>query len=265
MKTDGINFNLPKVALGSSGAIYLIDADNQRLVKHRMSSDERTIIDFDRLPDLYGQKLLIYNWHDHEQADIPLTRAARMEIYDLIILPEELINLRTIPSDEKCYRLNQESQKNGFGYFVADQDTSDRIQGKLATVDIAGQEFFIDMRMGQLRPKDDFGSFIAFEDIAPWDDGDKAVFLYNTKSKSVFNPHWDVAKDKSDIIAVQTRSMANMDPVGLARRLDKEDGSFLDRCVFLAKQKAAILPIEKTIFRDLPIREESTKQANRRR
>lgn len=265
MSAESINFNLPKVALGTSGAIFLIDAENRRLIKHRASGEGRVIIDLNSLPEVYGQKLLIYSTHEHKHVDIPLTKAAKMEGYDLIVLPEKLLSLRQVPLDDECYEFNQSSSKNGWGFFVADQDTCDRIQGKLAILDIAGQEFFIDMRMWQLRPKDEFSSYISLEDIGPWQDGDIATFLYDTRTKFVFNPHWDVASAKADIVAVQTRSINNLDPVGFARRLNREDGYFLDRSVFLARQQAKILPIEKTEFRDVSIKEEVKKNIGRKR
>lgn len=240
------NFYLPKAVIGELGVIFLIDAQQRRLIQNAIFPPN--VIELDSLPKFKGEHVMIYDWEKHNHVDVPLKKAFKSDDRELILLPKELTGLARTPSDKECKRINLESRDNGYGFYLANQALNERLMGKLPTIAIGGDAFYIDVRVGQLRHKDDPSAFISLDEISPYEQDGKATFLYSPEKRSVFHPDWRSTGIPDGVLAVQTLSIAHLDPVGLARYLGRQDGYYLDRYAFQAEQKAAIVPLAETNF-----------------
>ena len=246
MDTNPFNFYLPKVAIGELGVIFLIDAQQRRLIQNAIFPPN--VIELDALPKFKGEHVMIYDWEKHNHLDVPLKKAFKSDDRELILLPKELTSLARTPSDKECARINLESRDSGYGFYLANQALNERLMGKLPTIIIAGDAFYIDVRVGQLRHKDDPSAFISLDEISPYEQDGKATFLYSPGIRSVFHPDWRATGIPDGVLAVQTPSIAHLDPVGLARYFERQDGYYLDRYAFQPEQKAAIIPLAETNF-----------------
>jgi len=133
---------------------FLVDAEKRRFIHYPILP--ANIIEFDKLPEFNGNHILIYDWARHNHLDVPLEKALKSEDYECILIETAITNLRLTPSKGECEKINRESRENGKGYLLANRALDERLLGKLPTVDIDGQIFYVDYRLGQLRPKDDF-------------------------------------------------------------------------------------------------------------
>ena len=246
MDTNPFNINLPKVVIGELGVVFLIDAPQRTLIQN--GTFPPNTIALDKLPKFKGQHVMVYDWVQHNHLDVPLKKAFKSDDRELILLPKELTALAQTPSDEECHRINLESRENGYGFHLANQELNDRLMGKLPTIEMAGHTFYIDVRLWQLRLKDDPLTSISLDEISPYEHDVKATFLYSPSTRSVFHPDWRATGIPDGVFAVQTPSIVHLDPVGLARYFKKQDGYYLDRYNFRAEQRAVIVPLAETNF-----------------
>ncbi|MES2446602.1 MAG: hypothetical protein V4546_05435 [Bacteroidota bacterium] len=246
MDTNPFNIYLPKVVIGKLGVVFLIDAGQRALIQN--GTFPPNIIELDKRPRFKGEHIMVYDWERHNHLDVPLKKAFKSDDRELILLPKKLTTLAQTPSDEECNQLNLESRDNGYGFFLANQVLNNRLTGKLPTIDMAGDTFYIDVRVGQLRHKDDLSAFISLDEIRPYEQDGKATFLYNPETRSVFHPDWHNTRLPEGVSAVQIPAIVHLDPVGLARYYGKADGYYLDRYVFQSELKVAIVPLEETVF-----------------
>lgn len=246
MDTNPFNMYLPKVVIGELGAVFLIDAGQRTLIQN--GTFPPNIIELDKLPKFKGEHVMVYDWEKHNHLDVPLKKAFKSDDRELILLPKELTALAQTPADEECDRINLESRENGYGFSLANQALNDRLMGKLPTLEMAGHTFYIDVRLWELRLKDDPLTSISLDEISPYEQDGKATFLYSPGTRSVFHPDWRATGIPDGVVAVQTPSIVHLDPVGLARYFNKQDGYYLDRYDFRTEQKAAIVPLAETNF-----------------
>lgn len=131
-------------------------------------------------------------------------------------------------------------------------------KGMLPTVSIADHLFYVDLRMGMLRPKDDFLSKgIVFSEIELYhlEESDEYLIPYNTKTHEFQEVDWGkITEHPKDLIAIKFPSEWKLDPIGWNRltRVDLHDG--LKHTGLCSHFNAEIIPWEKT-FLDNVIRE----------
>lgn len=96
-----------------------------------------------------------------------------------------------------------------------------RLAGQLPTLDILGHTFFVDVRMGKLRPKDDFlSNGISFRDIEDYYDSEKKCYIipYDPKKKE-FVPldYQTITEIPKDLKVISFNEEYTLDPVGWTR------------------------------------------------
>lgn len=246
MIKEEIDVNLPKIILGESGAVFLVDAYQGRLV--RFPSIPREIISLNRLPDLNDSKLLIFDNRTLNHANVSLRTAARSTDHDLIILPREVLSLHHVPQDAQCILVNEESRKEGYGFYLANQDVCNRLMGRLPTIEIAGQPFYVDMKIWEFVARDNVKLAISLDEISPYEHEGTATFLYDTERKAVFHPDWNFTSIPENVVAIRIPGLVHLDPVGFATYLKKEEGYFLNRFPFKPRHSARIVPYKETNF-----------------
>lgn len=112
--------------------------------------------------------------------------------------------------------------KKDFDVMVDSKALEDRLQGRLTTIDIADHTFYVDITMGKLRPKDDFGSKgIVFDDIDHYFDEDKQAYIipYNPSVHEFREVDADnITKIPRDMILIEFPHERFLDPVGYNRK-----------------------------------------------
>ncbi|WP_123911688.1 hypothetical protein [Chryseobacterium sp. G0162] len=125
-------------------------------------------------------------------------------------------------------------------------------KGQLPTIMIAGHLFYVDIRMGMLRPKDDFLSKgIVFSNIQNYYDEDQNSYIipYNPKKHEFqdidFSSHKEFPKD---LIAVQFPIENELDRIGWNRHHGFELREGLSEEGFQIQFEANQIPLEKTFL-----------------
>lgn len=148
---------------------------------------------------------------------------------------------------------------------------ADRLQGKLPTIELAGHTFFVDLRLGLLRPKDDFRTMgIELNRLPLNESGTGFQFLYDPKNHAevIYDENW--TEIPKGVMAIEIPGEFTLDPVGTimkysdtldkkypfgnrAEALDLYEKSvgfreFLDRYPVRYNLKARLIPWERTII-----------------
>lgn len=96
-----------------------------------------------------------------------------------------------------------------------------RLAGHLPTLDILGHTFFVDLRMGKLRPKDDFlSNGISFRDIDNYYDEEKKRYIipYDPKKKEFVPIDYEtITEIPKDLKVISFKEEYTLDPVGWTR------------------------------------------------
>lgn len=133
-------------------------------------------------------------------------------------------NVLTIPP---MVKLDPEGMALKYGLPLADLPQTDdglkcnaalmaeRLMGALPTISICGHEFFVDLRLDLLRPKDDFSTMgIQISHLTEMTPNDGYAFLYDpaTRKQVLFDRSW--TQIPRGIVAVEIPDVVTMDVVG---------------------------------------------------
>ncbi|WP_277014328.1 hypothetical protein [Flavobacterium lindanitolerans] len=112
--------------------------------------------------------------------------------------------------------------KTDFDVMVDSKALEERLRGRLTTIDIADQIFYVDIPMGKLRPKDDFASKgIVFDDIDHCFDEEREMYLitYNPAKHEFEEVYGDeIIEVPKDLILIEFPHERFLDPVGYNRK-----------------------------------------------
>lgn len=108
---------------------------------------------------------------------------------------------------------------------------TDRLKGRLTTLDVMGHIFYVDFPMRMLRPKDDFLSKgIPFDSIKGHynNQTEKYEIPYNATAHEFVAINYDTIKElPKDVTLISFPSPPVMDPVGYARTMGEDIESVL--------------------------------------
>lgn len=124
-------------------------------------------------------------------------------------------------------------------------------KGLLPTLDIAGHTFYVDLRMGMLRPKDDFLSHgIIFSDIENYfdDTTDRYIIPYNPKTHEFEELDDQITEFPEDLLAISFPHQYKMDPIGFNRQMGVNLKDGLSSSGLKLNYTAKIIPWEKTFI-----------------
>lgn len=135
----------------------------------------------------------------------------------------ELVQLDPVGMAEKYgISVNELEGKKDLDLMVDHEALRQRLAGVLPTIDIAGQAFYVDIRMDMLRPKDDFLSDgIVFSRIGDYFHYDDASYMipYNCKTHEFDEPDYNnITSIPKDIILVSIPHESLLDPIGCNRK-----------------------------------------------
>lgn len=154
------------------------------------------------------QKKVQEGWSD-------TTRIRVINIPQMIVLdPEGMAAKHNIPVAEL-------KDKRDFEVIVNQDLYNRRLNGHLPVIDIMGHPFFVDLRMGSLRPKDDFSTTgIEFSQIEGYVNPDEQKYWvpYAPTSHSFRDIDSEtILSVPKDIFVIEIPTAQKLDPVGYAR------------------------------------------------
>lgn len=123
-----------------------------------------------------------------------------------------------------------------------------RLKGRLPIIDIAGHPFFADMRLGLLRPMDNFMTMGIDVQEIPIDPKTKLLrFDYHIPTMTRVHIPPVATELPKDVVRVEVPNMYYLDPVGMAHRNGKEPKYYYaDGIPMRMYRKAKIIPLHKT-------------------
>jgi hypothetical protein len=238
---------LPVIKINSKD--YLVDVDYGLF---REKSDPERVIHRGDLKDVGIHYLLI----TPEQTGVAIPYM--VELDPVGISKKYGIPIKDLPVTDGALKCNREW-------------LGDRLQGKLPTIELARHTFFVDLRLGLLRPKDDFSTMgIELERLPLNESGTGFQFLYNPKTHTevIYDENWrEIPKG---VMAIEIPGELTLDPVGsLMKYSDVLDGKYpfgnrdeafslceksvgfrelVDRYPVRYNLKARVIPWERTII-----------------
>lgn len=140
--------------------------------------------------------------------------------------------------------------KTDFEIVVDQKVLNERLAGVLPQIDIYGQLFIVDMRLGELRPKDDFSSrgiHLAQMEQYPLIDPQTYRFFYDTKLKEAVSlDTWELMEVPKHHVIVEVPIGEKMDPVRVAKLYNLDLRDFLMKYPPQSVITARIVPWEES-------------------
>lgn len=93
-----------------------------------------------------------------------------------------------------------------------------RLDGALPQINIAGHDYFVDLRTGELRGTDDPTRKIVLDRLEQTDHGGYTFFFNHSKGAVVKIDYDAIDREPADVVLVELPKNAWLDPVGEARR-----------------------------------------------
>lgn len=121
-----------------------------------------------------------------------------------------------------------------------------RLAGILPQIDIAGQPYFIDLRLKELRAVSDPNKTIRLANMAMDREGENYLCFFHLPSATVVNVAGNIIAMPTDIVMLQIPNELRLDPVGLAREYGLEETFLLGKYPIREGLKAEVIPVEET-------------------
>lgn len=116
----------------------------------------------------------------------------------------------------------------------------------LPVFNIAGTEFYVDMRLNEFRQKNDPYNRISMDEIREDTSGNLITgFLYDLKTRNVFTGEASPDNLPPNVKLVIVPPLTELDPVGLARRYGLPDDTFITKDTTEKQEGKTITPKDK--------------------
>ncbi len=114
--------------------------------------------------------------------------------------------------------LNSLSQHKEWGFYLADNDTTLRLSGKLPHIDLAGTDFTIDWRLRELRETELPWKNISLRDMEMSDSGEEYLCFYHTETHELFEVDENLFELPENVVVLEIPYEVKLDPVAVARQ-----------------------------------------------
>ncbi len=159
--------------------------------------------------------------------------------YLIVLDPEGIARKHNISVEELKGKKDIEFLNPNYEGFLS------RISGELPTIDIAGDEYFVDLENKLLRLKTGEGQKLAFKDMqrgCPLSDAFSYRFAYDPENRKLVALE---SASHKDAVMVNLPTEVKLDPVGLARQLGYSDEHYIRDYPIEKKLLAEIRMIKK--------------------
>jgi len=100
---------------------------------------------------------------------------------------------------------------------------------ELPTIEFAGTAFTVDIRLEEFRQKDAPWNRISFDDMAEKQGSEGYTLAFDSNTGQAYKGELFKDSFPKHVVLIEVPSLAKLDPVGLARSLDLEDDTFLNK------------------------------------
>lgn len=126
-----------------------------------------------------------------------------------------------------------------------DAETKRRM-GLLPQIDIAGEMFYIDLRLQELRHVKDFTPIISLKTFDLSGDGSHYQAFYHILLKQVVNIDLKLTEFPDGVVLVRMPSELGLDPIGAASKYGWDEMEVLKEYPIKESLKAEIIPLSET-------------------
>lgn len=219
---------------------FIVDVDRQVLREAQRPSNELSFTN--DMKDMGDHYLLFYDLIEktcYPAVHNPLTR-------QWVKVPP-LVELDPVGMAEK-YNLSIAQLKGKTDFeVIVDQDALDqRAEGVLPRIDIAGEEFIIDLRLQELRHAKNLHPVISLKSFDLTSDGWKYEAFYHPVMKQVVEIDPKLTEFPDSVVRIRIPNEIGLDPVATARSYGMEERELLRRYPFQKELKAEIIPLSQT-------------------
>lgn len=225
--------------------VFLVDIPQMCLteknnIDNRISvlamTDKRTHYEFDYEPE--SKTLNPVHYHDPEGRETVRVHLPQLKDLD----PDGTCSFFGVTKEELA-------QTCDYALMAGKDPYTSRIKnGVLPVTDLVDHPFFVDLRMGVLRPKDDFSTMgIDISGVDPFDYYHS--FFYHVPSHSEYFPDSSLTELPKDVVKIIIPGPARLDPVGMARMEGQPDDFYLKGIPIHLYSRATVVPLE---FTELP-------------
>lgn len=205
------DLNIPLAGMKDEGEYYsmLLDSNNKTLFKGMLVAGQH---------------------HDHVLS---------------VTIPKTVFEEGFWEDNDGIKKLNKLSFERDWNILISDEQLRNRLAGKLPVVDLAGDQFFLDVRMNELRLTDDFNKRISLDEFYSFDE--RVCAIYDKIEKQVISIDGDtVINTPKNAVYVELPDFFHIDPIGYARKEGFSDTCFLNDVLMEDRPVAALTPIEQT-------------------
>ncbi|MES2107931.1 MAG: hypothetical protein V4577_04255 [Bacteroidota bacterium] len=219
---------------------FIVDIDKQVLREAERPSNEISFVN--DMKDMGNHYLLNY--------DIVEKTCTPAVLDPLTWLPfhvPPLVELDPAGMSEKYgIPVSELAGKTDFDIIVDQEALTLRRQGVLPHVNIAGEDFIIDLRLHELRHKQYFFPVISLKSFELTNDGWSYEAFYQPVMKQVVEIDPKLTEFPEGVIRIRIPNEIGLDPVETARQYGMEERELLRRYPIQAALKAEVVPLSET-------------------
>jgi len=120
-----------------------------------------------------------------------------------------------------------------------------RLDGKLPEIEIAGKDYYVDLRLNELRSTTDHNNKIDLSVLVTTFDG-RYINFYNTDSEKFVQIKGDITQIPENVKMILIPAPISLDPVSVARSYDMEERSFQREFPVMARHEAQSYALSET-------------------
>jgi hypothetical protein len=155
---------------------------------------------------------------DTELVSLKNGTEAQSEWEKVIRFPEILFN-GPIKDNALLNQINEQSFQHDFGFVITNETIKNRLDGNLVILDLAGDKYFVDVVLNQLRSVKNFMIQLNLNDFNQFEDRNWG--WYDVRRKQLVDIDADsIIRTPKHVYHVQFSELFNLDPIGFAGKED---------------------------------------------
>ena len=222
------------------GVTFLVDVHAQEL---RELEDPNNRIAFLDMRDKGDRYVFSY---DPEVRNLPSIMAMRSDHIKRITIPQMIALDPEGVAARYQIPLKDLYGKTDFDLIVDPGLLERREAGLLPKIDIAGEDFIIDIRLNELRLATDSHTSINLKDMYLSDDGKMLEAYYDQKNHRLIELDTGLTEYPEGVVGIMLPNIIQLDPVGVCKLYGIEEREFLRRFPPQKSLSARLIPLQET-------------------
>lgn len=222
------------------GITFLVDLDKQVL---RQTNDLSNEISF--IKDMLDKGTHYRLFYDPERKNVPRQTYDPMQLKEIEVPP-----LVTLDPEGMAARygttVEQLKGKTDFEVIVDQELLEQRLSGALPRINIAGEQFIVDLRLQELRHAQHFHPVLSLKSFNLSNDGWKYEAFYHPVMKQVVRIDPKLTEFPDSVIKIELPNEIGLDPIGAARGYGLNMRDLLRLHPIRRELKATVIPLSET-------------------